>query len=56
MNIFKFVLNFKAKRKRKRSDSVLLQKPLYQQKYQKGNMTTKKRHQKIRLHSDCGPI
>ena len=43
------------KRKRKRSDSVLLQKPLQPQKPPKSNMTTHKRHKKLRLHNDCGP-
>ena len=42
------------KRKRKRSDSVLWQKPLHPQKNQIGNVTTHKRHQKRRLHNDCG--
>ena len=42
--------------KRKRSDSVLSQKPLHPQKNPKINVTTKKkRHQKLRLHNDCGP-
>ena len=32
-----------------------MKKPLYQQKCQKGNMTTQWRNQNVRLHSDCGP-
>ena len=43
------------KRKRERSDSVLWQKPLHPQKNTKSNMTTQKRHQKLRLHNDCAP-
>ena len=44
-----------VKRTRKRSDSVLWQKPLHPQKNSKSNVTTHKRHQKLRLHNDCGP-
>ena len=44
-----------VKRKRKRSDSVLWQKPLRPQKTPKSNVTTRKRHHKIWLHNDCGP-
>ena len=39
-------------RERMRSDSVLWQKALFQQK----KVTTQKNHQNIRLQSDCGPI
>ena len=35
--------------KRKRYDLVLLQKPLHQQKCQRGKLTTQKRHQNVRL-------
>ena len=46
------------KRKRKRSDSVLWQKPLHQQKCQKGKVTTKTTPQKSsikqRLRTDLG--
>ena len=45
------------KRKRKRSDSVLWQKPLHQQKCQKGKVTTQTRHKKSikqRLRTDLG--
>ena len=42
-------------KKMKRSDSVLLQKPLHPQKNPKSNVTTQKRNQKLRLHNDCGP-
>ena len=38
--------NLDIKRKRKRSDSVLWQKPLHRQKNPKSNVTTHKRHQK----------
>ena len=37
---------FWFKRKKKRSDSVVRRKPLYQQKCQTGKGTTKKRNQK----------
>ena len=47
--------NVQFKRKGKKSDSVLWQKPLHRHKNQKGNTTTKKRHQKLRLHNDCRP-
>ena len=30
-------------------------KTLYHQNCQKGNMTTQRPHQKVRLHCDCGP-
>ena len=40
---------------RKRSDSILWQKPLHWQKSPTSNVTTQKRHQKHRLHNDCGP-
>ena len=40
--------------KRKRSDSVLWQKPLQPQKNPKSNVTTYKHHQKLRLHNYCG--
>ena len=43
-----------VKRKRRRSDSVLWQKPLYQQTIRKPKDNTK-RHQKLQLHNDCGP-
>ena len=43
------------KEKRKRSDSVLWQKPLHQQKCQKGKVTTQTTPQKVRLNSGCGP-
>ena len=42
-------------RKRKRSDSVLWQKPLHPQNNPKSNVTTQKRHQKLWLHNYCGP-
>ena len=42
------------KRKRRRSDSVLWQKPLYQQNF-KNQWTIQKCHRKLRLHNDCGP-
>ena len=42
-------------RKRRRSDPVLWQNPLYQQKIRKPKDNTHKRHQKLRLHNDCGP-
>ena len=41
--------------KRKRSDSVLWQKPLQRPKNPKNNVTTQKRHQKLRIHNECGP-
>ena len=44
-----------TKRKRRRSDPVLWQNPLYQQKIRKPKDNTHKRHQKLRLHNDCGP-
>ena len=40
--------------KRKRSDSILWQKPLHQQQCQKGKITARTMPQKVRLHSDCG--
>ena len=43
------------KTKRKRSDSVLWQKPLHQQKCQKGKVATQTTPQKVRLNSNCGP-
>ena len=47
-----------TKRKRKRSDSVLWQKPLHQQKCQKGKVTTQTTPQKSsikqRLRTDLG--
>ena len=43
------------KRKRRRSDPVLWQNPLYQQEIRKPKDNTHKRHQKLRLHNDCGP-
>ena len=44
-----------TKRKRTRFDSVLWKniKPLYQQKFN-NQLTTQKRHQKFRLHNECG--
>ena len=49
---------FNKKRKKKRSDSVLWQKPLHRQKNPKSNVTTQKRHQKTlitqRLRTDLG--
>ena len=45
-----------TQRKKTRSDSVLWQKPLYQQNIKKKqSVTTQTRHQKLRLHNDCGP-
>ena len=41
-------------RERRRSDSVLWQKTLYQQKIRKP-MDNTKTPQKLRLHDDCGP-
>ena len=41
--------------KRKRSDSVLRQMSLHQQKCQKGKMTSQTMPKKVRLHSGCGP-
>ena len=41
--------------KSKRSDSVLLQKPLHRQKNPKSNLKTQKRHQTFRLQNNCGP-
>ena len=43
-----------GERKRKRSDSVLWQKPLHPQNNPKINVTTQKRHQKLWLHYYCG--
>ena len=40
------------KRNRRRSDPVLWQNPLYQQKIRKPKDNTHKRHQKLRLHND----
>ena len=42
-------------RKSRRSDPVLWQNPLYQQKIRKQKDNTHKRHKKRRLHNDCGP-
>ena len=44
-----------TKTKRRRSDPVLWQKPLHQQKCQKGKVTTQTTPQKVRLNSKCGP-
>ena len=44
----------RMKRKRRRSDSVLWQNPLYQQKIRKPKDNTKT-PPKLRLHNDCGP-
>ena len=41
--------------KKKRSDSVLRQKPFHQQKIPKSEATTQKHDQKLRLHNDCWP-
>ena len=41
-------------KKKKRSDSDLWRKPLYQQKIRKP-MDNTTRHQNVRLHNDCGP-
>ena len=46
---------FLLKRKRKKSDSVLWQKPFHRQKNPKSNVTTQKRHQKLRLHNHWVP-
>ena len=46
--------NKPTKRKRKKSDSVLWQKPLHGQKNQKSKVTTQKQHQKWWWHNDCG--
>ena len=43
------------KRKRKRYDPALWQKPLHPQKTPKSKVTTQKRHHKRGLHDDCGP-
>ena len=48
-------LNKKIKTKRRRSDPVLWQKPLHQQKCQKGKVTTQTTPQKVRLNSNYGP-
>ena len=48
-------LQVSMKRKRKRSDSVVWQTPLHPQTNPKRYVTTQKRHQKLRLHNDCGP-
>ena len=45
---------FDLEKKKKRSDSVLWQKSLHPQKTPKSNVTTHKRHQKLRLHNNCG--
>ena len=54
MPLYKYI----SKRKRKRSDSVLWQKPLHQQKSQKGKVTTQTTPQKSsitkRLRTDLG--
>ena len=54
----KISLRILIQRKRKRSDSVLWQKPLHQQKYQKGKVTTQTTPQKSsikqRLRTDLG--
>ena len=50
-----YVYIFYLKRKRRRSDPVLWQNPLYQQKIRKPKDNTHKRHQKLWLHNDCGP-
>ena len=42
---FSILVQCKKKRKRKRSDSVLWQTPLYRQKNPKSNLTTQKSHQ-----------
>ena len=44
----------RPREKRKRSDSVLWQKPLHQQKCQKGKVTTQTTPQKVWLQSGCG--
>ena len=44
-----------SKRKRKRSDSVLWQKPLHPQKNPKKQRDNTKTAPKLRLHNDCGP-
>ena len=50
-----FISNYlRWKTKRRRSDPVLWQKPLHQQKCQKGKWQHKQRHKKVRLNSDCG--
>ena len=41
-------------RKRRRSDSVLLQKPFTNRKFE-NQWTTQNHQQKRRLHNDCGP-
>ena len=46
---------FLFKRKGKRCDSVVRQKPLHPQTNSKRNMTTQKRNKTLRLHNDCGP-
>ena len=55
---FMTMRTFDPKRKRKRSDSVLWQKPLHQQKCQKGKVTTQTTPQKSsikqRLRTDLG--
>ena len=59
-SVFKISLTLRiiTKRKRKRSDSVLWQKPLHQQKCQKGKVTTQTTPQKSsikqRLRTDLG--
>ena len=42
------------KRKRKKLDSSVWQNPLHPQKYPKKQHENSKRHQKLRLHNDCG--
>ena len=41
--------------KRRGSDPVLWQKPLHQEKCQKGKVTTQTTPQKVRLNSNYGP-
>ena len=45
----------KSSRKRKRSDLVLWKSPYSHRKIKESNVATQKRHQKLRLHNDCGP-
>ena len=51
--IQRFIFDFQEKKKEIWPSPMT--KPLYQQKIWKPKDNTHKRHQKLRLHNDCGP-
>ena len=52
---FSGIVSFRIKQKVRDLTQVLWQKPLHSQKNPKSNVTSQKRHKKLRLHNDFAP-